>query len=840
MRNQHRTTRATRVLTAVLVLVCGVALAATTWTWDGGPSGTLTELGTTTTVQWNPDGTPIVNGDTLQWNGTVPGNLVLSYTNGLGGAAGNAGLNLNLTTNQTGNLTIDSGASTASIRLNNVMIAAGAGAFTLGNGLNTFNITLGGGAGTRTWVNHSTNTAVLNSDVVFGSGSAANQTLIFDGSGNWTVHNKLYFSNGGVLTLIKSGAGTVALTGTNTYTGSTTISNGTLVLQNPYASPSFHLVSNAVLELDVAGGSRDSAAALFTGAGTLRKTGVGELIWGSSAATFSLSPGALMDVQAGTWVGGSHANENWATNQSDLNVAGGATFRTVEANVRVNRVTGSGILKTGYGGAGYQALTLGVGAGSSTFAGVIANDAATGNLVKTGTGTITLTGTNTYTGTTTVDAGTLAIGGSLQSRWVTVYSNAVLRMNAPGLAAASWLSLSTGAALDLPHGQTNLISKLYLNGQSMASGLWGAPGSGAPNTSPLITGTGKLAVAGGLLLVDPVESVNLTNGGWNVEFDSAGNLEGWTSSQVSGANVSGGRLSGTASGASPWVQVTNLNSADLDLGFNDYLELRLQLPSGYSGPVFIDYGTTNSVTTVGSPGFSSTRRLVIPTGVVQSDGAFHTYQLDVSIEQPWRNTLNDLRIYPLGTNATGGQTFAIDYVRVGDVGPVPLQDGWMDSTGGMPYRVKSKHFIFGWNDEVASQVGMTTNWAHGNLRNAEECWAVYVKKLGYTPPQNNAANKVNFTCIYSGNFGGGPMFQISRYELRIDPPTWTTPHELMHVFQGAANGGNVPGDFHEMHANYGRERWLQHYQNLFPGQSGFASSIRSEMHLNQPHGSQLL
>jgi autotransporter-associated beta strand protein len=822
-----------------LVLAGGTTRAAT-WMWDGGPAGTLTELGTSTTAQWSPDGTPNVNGDTLQWNGLVPGSLVLSYTSGLGGAAGNTGLNLNLTTNQTGALTIDTGASTASLRLDHVTIVAGAGAFTLGNGLNTFNITLGGGAGTRVWSNHSLSTATVNADVVFGSGGAANQTFIFDGGGNWTLNNKLYFSNGGVLTLIKSGAGTLTLAATNTYTGSTTVSNGTLVLQGGYASPAFNILSNAVLELNVASGSRDCAAAVFSGAGTLRKTGAGQMVWGAAAASFTLGSGSLIDVQGGTFVAGSSANENWATSRSDLNIAPGATFKTVEANVRLNRLTGGGILGTGYSGAGYQNLTLGLDDGSSTFNGVIQNTdnnpAYVGNLAKVGSGTITLNGTNTYTGTTTVSAGTLVIGGSLQSRWLTVYSNAVLQVNAPGLAPTSWLSLSTGSTLNLAHGGTNLIGRLYVNGQPMAAGLWGAPGSGAPNTSPLLTGTGKLAVTGGLLLVEPAELANLTNGGWSVEWNSAGNFEGWSSSQVTSASVSGGVLSGTASGAAPSVQVTNLRSADLDLGFNDYLELRLQLPAGYSGPVFIDYGTTNSVTSTGSPGLSSSRRLVIPAGVVQSDGAFHTYQLDVSLEQQWRHRLHDLRVYPLGTNATAGQSFAIDYVRVGDVGRVPVQDGWMDSTGGMPYRVSSKHFVFGWNDQVITDVGMNTNWAHGNLRNAEECWSVYVKKLGYTPPQNNAFNKVNFTCIYSGNFGGGPMFQISRYELRIDPPTWTTPHELMHVFQGAANGGNVPGDFGEMHANYGRERWLQHYQNLFPGETGFARSIRSEMHLHQPIG----
>ena len=58
----------------------------------------------------------------------------------------------------------------------------------------------------------------------------------------------------------------------------------------------------------------------------------------------------------------------------------------------------------------------------------------------------------------------------------------------------------------------------------------------------------------------------------------------------------------------------------------------------------------------------------------------------------------------------------------------------------------------------------------------------------------------------------------------------------MHVFQGPASGGHVPGDYYELHANYGRELWLQHYQAFFPNQSGLAPAILSEMHMNQPIG----
>ena len=230
--------------------------------------------------------------------------------------------------------------------------------------------------------------------------------------------------------LTKDGPGTLTLSGANSYTGTTTVGDGTLALQNTYACSAFSIASNAVLEVNVVGGSRDGATATFAGSGILRKTGTGGVVWGTTTGTFALGVGSLIDIQGGTFTAGSHANENWTNNHSDLSIAGGAVFNTVEANVRVNRLTGSGTLGTGYNGAGYQNLSLGVDNGSSSFDGVIQNTennpAFIGHLVKQGGGTITLNGQNTYTGTTTVSNGTLRVNGSLGAGTVTVVAGATL------------------------------------------------------------------------------------------------------------------------------------------------------------------------------------------------------------------------------------------------------------------------------------------------------------------------------------------------------------------------------------------------------------------------------
>ncbi len=233
-----------------------------------------------------------------------------------------------------------------------------------------------------------------------------------------TISSSLRGSNG----LQKTNNGTLILSGSNAVTGTTEVIEGSLIYQNGYSSASLVIATGAVLELNAAVGTLNGAATTFSGGGTLRKTGSETLIWPASIATFAMDPGALIDVREGTLVAGSDANEVWSGNTSDLNVEAGATFKTVEANARVNKITGSGIIGTGYNGGGYQSLTIGVADGSSTFSGSITNTednpVFVGNLVKEGAGKITLAGINTYTGNTIINDGTLELADDGQLTFV--------------------------------------------------------------------------------------------------------------------------------------------------------------------------------------------------------------------------------------------------------------------------------------------------------------------------------------------------------------------------------------------------------------------------------------
>jgi autotransporter-associated beta strand protein len=313
--------------------------------------------------------------------------------------------------------------------------------------------------------------------------------------------------------------------------------------------------------------------------------------------------------------------------------------------------------------------------------------------------------------------------------------------------------------------------------------------------------------------VDPATPLTSS---YAVEWNTPGDLESWTTTQVTSATVAGGTFAGTSNGTSPRVIRANFPGPDLDLGYNDYLDLRIQVPASHTGDIRISYGTTATT------GFNAARVLVIPDALVPADGNFHTYRIDVGPEPWWRANLRDLRVEP---STTSGQAFAIDYLRVGDLtGDVYLINPELGSDNEMT----SKHFRFLWSAARAAQ-GVNATTARGALRNAEEAWQVYVKVMGYretaesTSSPNGNKYKTNFLCIHDGYWmsstgGGFGYMNIEPSGLQADPPTWIIPHELMHVFQHHNNNGHYSGQW-ETHANYGRERWIQHYQAFYPNAS---------------------
>jgi hypothetical protein len=349
---------------------------------------------------------------------------------------------------------------------------------------------------------------------------------------------------------------------------------------------------------------------------------------------------------------------------------------------------------------------------------------------------------------------------------------------------------------------------------------------------PALAAVSVFAQSSGNVVVS-VDPAGTFTGSWAVEWNTNDNFEGWSPVNAT-AVVTNGVLEGTATTTDPRLQLAGFaGGPDLNLGFNDFLELRIQVPASYTN----FYGTT--LTT----GFNtSTRVITIPAALIPNDGAFHTYRLDLGLEVYWRATLRDLRIDAVdGADATG-MTFAIDYLRIGDApGAAVYQPRYTTecpaaggSTPGQAFigpgqtvsSMESKHFRFLWNAAVTSNGSWTATMAQGTLRNAEECWQILCRKLGYREPcfatgtTNGTRYKVNITTWHSGYWAGLDgsygRLNITPDGLRVDPPTGVLPHEFTHVTQFHNTSSYVPGSWWEGHANYGRERYLQHFGALFP------------------------
>jgi autotransporter-associated beta strand protein len=195
--------------------------------------------------------------------------------------------------------------------------------------------------------------------------------------------------------LIKSGDGTLVLSGVNTYSGNTTISSGTLNVSGQLGSGTYssNIINNGILQYSSS--SNQTLSGVVSGSGSLLKDGSGELILSGTntyVGSTTLSAGSIRisaDSGLGSAPGSATSDHLILSNGGILKTT--ATF-TLNSNRGVTLASGTGYFKPS------SSTEL-------TYGGIIAGS---GNL-KSSHGTLILNGSNTFTGTTLVRSGTLII-----------------------------------------------------------------------------------------------------------------------------------------------------------------------------------------------------------------------------------------------------------------------------------------------------------------------------------------------------------------------------------------------------------------------------------------------
>ena len=250
----------------------------------------------------------------------------------------------------------------------------------------------------------------------------------------------------GTGSVVQAGTGTTILSGTNTYSGLTTVSAGTLQagsLSALSATSDFTVVTGATVNLN----GFSSAIGSLAGNGTVTNSGAAAILsaGGDNATsvfsgTLQNGPGALGLTKTGTGtltLSGTNTYSGPTTVSAGTLRAGSTTGLSSTSDFTVNStldlngfsnaiasLAGSGTITNN--GAAAATLTAGGDNASTTFSGALQNGIGTLGLNKSGTGTLILSGASTYSGLTDVQGGLLSVVGSLSNSAVRVESGATL------------------------------------------------------------------------------------------------------------------------------------------------------------------------------------------------------------------------------------------------------------------------------------------------------------------------------------------------------------------------------------------------------------------------------
>jgi autotransporter-associated beta strand protein/parallel beta-helix repeat protein len=430
-----------------------------------------------------------------------------------------------------------------------------------------------------------------NGGSIINSNSAASVLTISPSGGSTTFSGMVQGGGGappgsGTISLVINGTGTQVLAGSNTYSGGTTVSAGTLQLGDGTANNGYvqgNILDNAVVAF--ANPAAQTYSNVISGNGSLTKSGAGTL-----TLTGSNTYSGGTTVSAGTLQLGDGAANNGYVQGNILDNAAVA-FANPAAQTYSNVISGNGFLaKSGSG-----TLTL---AGSNTYsggttisggvlqlgdgvshngyiAGIIADNATLsfanpsaqvfagtisgiGSLIKSAAGALTLTGSNTFTGGTTVGGGTLTLGNTAALLESTLDTSGAGLLSFGSLTAAAigglqgsgnlTLGNTAGAGVSLTVG--NNSAGTTFNGSLSGSGSLIEAGSGTLTLTASNRYSGGTTVGGGELAAEnasaiPSGSLLAIGASGSVVLGTPGATE---LGEISGAGPLTSRVFGSSSG----------------------------------------------------------------------------------------------------------------------------------------------------------------------------------------------------------------------------------------------------------------------------------------------------
>lgn len=498
-------------------------------------------------------------------------------------------------------------------------------------------------------------TASTNRTISLGTGSGA--VDVSNAATNLAVSGVI----SGAMGLTKTGAGTLTLSGSNSYGGPTTISGGTLS-GNTIAAPgtnssfgrgnTFTISNGATLEYTGSTVGVDQTITLGTGGGRISVTQSGTILPInqpiSGTSLNKAGAGVLRFDAANTYIGSTtiEAGElrlnssNLVPDTSAVTVNSGATFNLLNSNETIGSLAGAGSVTN------VASLTTGGDNSTTAFSGVISGS---GSLTKTGSGTMTLSGANSYSGTTTITGGTLS-GNSLANSGsnssfgtggFTLSGGGTLEYAGPIAFTNRTIALGTGdGVVSVTQAATSLTQTGAING------IGGLTKAGA---GTLLLGGGTRGYVGDTTIADGV----LRTGGFNVvpnftnlivNFGATFDLNGF-SQQVGSLSGSGSVSLGsgtihTIGAASTTFSGVISGTGMVAHGLGSPSTLTLTGTNTYTGGTWLGSGTL----TLGSSGAIGT------TGTINFSGGTLKYTTDNTIDYSARFSTANSQTWRIDTN----------------------------------------------------------------------------------------------------------------------------------------------------------------------------------------------